>query len=171
MRFVSPSVVFGVALMFGLSGSVLLAQEQPAAGAPPPSATSQAQPANPSTAPDQAQQPGASQPSGMQPRQAPNPERQARMLAKKLRLTQEQQSEIEPILAERQQQVQSIRADSALAPSARRRKLHGVARESDRKIQAVLTDAQKQQYQQLKQERRARRQMRMERQAGAPPAA
>lgn len=147
MRIFSPSIALGAALIFGLSGSALLAQDQPAAGASPPAAASQAPP------------------SDAQPHRAPNPQRQAKMMARRLSLTPDQESAIEPILADRQQQVQSARADTTLAPRARRQKVKGIQQDSDNKIEAILNDTQKQQYEQMKQERRAKRQ----RQAAAPP--
>lgn len=159
MRIFSPSIALGAALIFGLSGSALLAQDQPAAGAPPPAAASQASSA--SQAP----------PSDAQPHPAPDPLRQAKMMARKLGLTPDQQSAIEPILADRQQQVQSARADTTLAPKARRAKVQGILQDSDSKIEAILSDAQKQQYEQMKQDRRANRQQREQQQTGASPTA
>jgi periplasmic protein CpxP/Spy len=149
MRSVTSVVALSAALILGLSGSVALAQDQPAAGSPPPAATTQA--------------PSATR--------APNPERQSKMLAKRLSLTPEQESQIEPILADRDQQLQSVRADASLAPRDRRAKVQGIQQDSDSKINAILNDAQKQQYEQMKAEQRAKRQQQREqRQGGAPPA-
>lgn len=153
MRNFAPPMALSAALIFVLSGSALLAQDQPAAGAPPPAATSQA------PSPD------------AQPNRTPNPERQAKMMAKKLALTADQQSQIEPILADRQQQIQTTRADTTLAPRVRRAKVQGILQDSDSKIEAILNDAQKQQYEQLKQDRYANRQMRAQQHTGTPPAA
>ena len=158
MRFSASPMALSAALIFALSGSALLAQDQPAAGAPPPAATSQA-------ATSQAPSPDA------QPNRVPNPERQAKMMAKKLALTADQRSQIEPILADRQQQIQTARADTTLAPRVRRAKVQGILQDSDRKIEAILNDAQKQQYEQLKQDRYANRQMHAQQQTGTAPAA
>jgi protein CpxP len=161
MRIFLSSIALGAALVLGLSASPLRAQDQPAAGAPPPADSSapasNAQPdaaANP--APDSAANPTSNP--------APNPERQANMLAKRLGLTPDQQSKIETILANRQQQIQSVRADSTLAPRDRRAKVQQISRDSDSGINAVLTDAQQKQYQQLKEERREKRQERQQQQ-------
>ena len=81
-------------------------------------------------------------------------------MAKKLGLSADQQAKIEPIFADRDQQVASLRANTALAPKDRKTQIHGVMRDSDSKITALLSDTQKQQYEQLKQERRAKRQQR-----------
>ncbi len=84
---------------------------------------------------------------------APNPQREAKHMAKTLNLSQDQEGKIEPILADRAQQMQAARADSSLTPKDRRAKVQGVRQDADGKIEAVLTDAQKQQYEQLKQQR------------------
>jgi hypothetical protein len=132
MRHISPTLVFAAALVFSASGSALLAQDQsqPAAGATLPAATSQAS----------------------QPHKVTNPHHQAKRMAKKLGLTPDQQSKIEPILADRDQQVQSLRADTTLAPRDRRAKLRDIRQDSDTRIEAFLSDTQKQQYEQMKQQ-------------------
>ena len=86
-------------------------------------------------------------------------------MAKKLGLTADQQAKIEPILADRDQQVQTLRANATLAPSDRKAQLRSVVQDSDSKIEALLNDTQKQQYEQLKQSRHAKRQ---QRQSDAP---
>ena len=129
-RFLS-SVAIGSVLMAGFSGSILLAQDQSA----PPAVSSQSQ----------------------QPAHVPNPQHQAKRMAKELGLTPDQVSKIEPILADRDQQVQSLRSDTTLAPSDRKAKMHGIRQESDSRIEAVLNDTQKQQYEQIKQSRKANR--------------
>jgi Spy/CpxP family protein refolding chaperone len=84
-------------------------------------------------------------------------------MAKQLKLTPDQQSKIEPILADRAQQIQSVRSDTTLAVNDRKAKLHSIRQDSDSKIEAVLNDTQKQQYEQIKQNRKANRRQ----QAGA----
>lgn len=167
MRMVASSVTLSAALILGLSGSAASGQDQPAAGSPPPTATTQApadaQAASPNTpAPPDAQAPPANR--------APNPERLAKMMAKRLSLTPDQESQIEPILAERDQQVQGARADASLTPRDRRAKVRGIQQDSDSKIEAILSDGQKQQYEQMKAEQRAKRQeQRQQGQGGTPP--
>ena len=140
MRTFVPSLALGTILIAGLSGSALLAQNQDQATPPPTSAQSSAAP------------------SAQQPAHVPNPQRQAKKMAKQLGLTPDQESKIEPILADRAQQVQSVRSDSTIAPQDRKAKIHGIRRDSDSKIEAILTDTQKQQYEQIKQSRRANKQ-------------
>jgi hypothetical protein len=60
-------------------------------------------------------------------------------------------------LADRDQQVQGLRSDATLAPSDRKAKMHGIRQESDSRIEAILNDTQKQQYEQIKQTRKANR--------------
>jgi len=169
MRNITSSMALGAALIFGLCGGAALAQDQPAAGSPPPaSTTAPAQNSQPAPPPDTQAPPAPD----MQGARAPNPRRQARMLARKLALTPDQESQVQSILAARLQQAQSIRADAALTPQERRISLRGVFRDSDARINAVLTDAQRQQYAQLKQEQREKREQRktQETEAPAPPA-
>jgi protein CpxP len=144
MRIIIPSTLLGVVLVSGLTGSALLAQDQPAQAVD-------------STA--------ASQSTPVKQHKAPDPQRQTKRMAKKLGLTADQQAKIEPILADRDQQVQTLRANAALAPNDRRAQLHSVVQDSDSKIEAFLNDTQKQQYEQLKQSRHGKKQ---QRQSDAP---
>ncbi len=144
MRRFLPSLAIGSLLMAGFSGGMLLAQDQSA----PPAVSSQAPAASPT----------------QRPVHVPNPQHQAKKMAKELGLTPDQVSKIEPILADRDQQVQSLRSDSTLAPQDRKQRVHGIRRDSDSKIEAILNDSQKQQYEQIKQSRKANKQQ----QSGAP---
>lgn len=110
-------------------------------------------------APDQAQPssaPQAAEQNRMQTHHAPDPGKQARHLGKKLGLTREQVTQIKPILEDRQQQLEGIRADNSLAQTDRRTKARDIMQESKNKIEAVLNDSQKQQFEQMLAERRAR---------------
>jgi Spy/CpxP family protein refolding chaperone len=131
-------------LIVGLSGSALLAQDQAA----PPAESAQ------SPAPSSAQQPA----------HVPNPQHQTKKMARELGLTPDQQSKIEPLLADRDQQVQSVRSDTTLLQKDRKVKLRAIRQDSDSKIEALLSDTQKQQYEQIKQSRKSNRHQ----QSGAP---
>jgi len=87
---------------------------------------------------------------------APDPEHEAKMLGKKLNLTADQQSQFLPILADRAQAIQSAREDASLSPQDRRAKIRSAREAADTKIEGILTDAQKQQYELLKQQMRDR---------------
>ena len=138
MRSFFPSLTLGTILVVGLSGNVLLAQDQSA----PPATADQ----SPSIA------------AGQQPVHVPNPRHQAKKMAKELGLTPDQQSKLEPILADRDQQMQSVRSDATLAPKDRKARVRGIRQDSDSKIEAILNDTQRQQYEQIKQSRKANRQ-------------
>jgi hypothetical protein len=108
------------------------------------------------TAPDQANNaPQAVQSQSGEHRHAMNPDKQAKHLAKKLGLSQDQVAQIKPILAERQSEMQSLRADSTLTQQDRRAKAQGIQQDSKSKIEAVLNDTQKQQFEQMLAQRRA----------------
>jgi F0F1-type ATP synthase membrane subunit b/b' len=79
-------------------------------------------------------------------------------MAKKLGLSSDQKAQIEPILADRDQQLQNLRNNTSLTPEDRKAQIRGIVKDSNNKIEAILNDTQKQQYEQMKQERRARRQ-------------
>jgi periplasmic protein CpxP/Spy len=133
MRNLFSSVALGSVLVVGLSANALLAQDQSA----PPAPSAQA------PAP--------------RPAHVPNPRHQAKKMAKELGLTPDQVSKIEPILADRDQQVQGLRSDTTLAPGDRKAKMQGIRQESDSRIEAILNDTQKQQYEQIKQAHKANR--------------
>jgi protein CpxP len=134
MRFISDSLVFGAVLMAGFSGNALLAQDQAQPQATAPSSSTMS--------PDS--RPG-------EHRHTPNPHHQAKRMAKKLGLTEDQRKNLEPILADRVQQMQSARADTSLAPQDRMTKIKSINQDSDARIEAMLNDTQKQQYEQMKQ--------------------
>jgi hypothetical protein len=91
-------------------------------------------------------------------RQAPDPQHQIARLSRKLQLTPDQAARIEPILRNRQQQMQQLQADNTLAPRDRRAKMRSIMQDSNTQLQGVLSDSQKQQYQQMMQQAMQRRQ-------------
>jgi protein CpxP len=145
MRILTPSALLGFVLASGFTASALLAQDQ-------------AQPTAPVNSTSASQSAPAKQHKPL------DPQRQTKRMAKKLGLTADQQAKIEPILADRDQQIQTLRANTALASNDKRAQFHTVVADSDSKIEAFLNDTQKQQYEQLKQNRHAKRQ----RQSDAP---
>lgn len=156
MRRLLPSLAVSAILISTLSGPMLLAQaadQNPAPG--------QQQ--------SQAQAPNASQNQAPPPPdlRTPNPKRQARFMAKKLGLNPDQQTQLEPILANRDQQIEAIRTDTSLAPRDRRTKVEAVRADTVSKIQALLTPAQQQQFVQMQQNQQARHQQGQ--QAPPPP--
>ncbi len=132
MRIFSPTFALGAVLLTSFSGASLLAQDPQE----PPASTSQAAPLT-------------------QPRHAPNPRRHAKKMARKLGLTPDQEARLEPILADKKQQVGSAKADTTLTPKDKRAKVRSINQDSDAKIESILNDTQRQQYEQMKQSRKA----------------
>ena len=130
------------ALALFMTGSVLVAQ-QPSPTQDPQSDTSLSSTPTPQTTTGT---PGA-------PRAA-NPNNQAKHLAKELGLSRDQIAQIRPILADRDQQVMQLRSDTSILPRDRRAKMEAIQQDSTMKIEALLTDTQKQQYEQMLAERR-----------------
>lgn len=83
-----------------------------------------------------------------------SPEAIVNRLAEKLNLTADQKSQITPIIADRQQKLSDLRADTSLRRGQRMRQAKSIFEDSDKKINAVLNDQQKQQYAQLEQQMR-----------------
>lgn len=132
-------------ILGALITAATLAAQQPSSPQNQPSDTSLTATPTPKAAPVQ---PGA--------RHASDPNKQTRRLAKELKLSRDQVVQIRPILAGRDQQIQQLRADPSIAPRDRRAKLQGLQQDSTAKIEALLTDTQKQQFEQLLAERRNR---------------
>lgn len=82
----------------------------------------------------------------------PDPQKQTARLSRKLQLTPDQAAKIEPILANRVQQIQQMRADTSSSPRDVHQKMRALKQDTDSQIQAILTDSQRQQYQQMQQE-------------------
>jgi Spy/CpxP family protein refolding chaperone len=89
-----------------------------------------------------------------------DPNRQLKMLSKRLNLTADQQNQVLPVLTGRQQQISSLLADNSLSPQNRHTKMRAIREDSDAKIRALLNDSQKQAYDQLLQQQRERMQQR-----------
>ena len=90
--------------------------------------------------------------------QPPDPQQQVARLSRKLQLTPAQAAKIEPMLQSRQQQMQQLRADTSMTPNDRRAKMRSIMQDSNTQLQSILTDSQKQQYQQMQQQAMQHRQ-------------
>jgi periplasmic protein CpxP/Spy len=86
-----------------------------------------------------------------------DPNRQAAHLGKRLGLSNDQVAQLTPILTDRRQQMQSLRADTSLTQQDRRAKARVIMQDSNSKIESLLNDTQKQQYEQMLANRRAHR--------------
>ncbi len=80
---------------------------------------------------------------------AMTPDQQAEHLAKKLQLSNDQESQIKPILTDRQQQMTAIHQDQLMSEPDKRAKMKGVRDDSNAKIEAVLNVTQKQKFEQM----------------------
>lgn len=99
-------------------------------------------------------------------RAMPSPDKQAKRLAKELNLTPDQVTQIKPILADRAQQMQALQADTSMAQTDRRAKAKSIMADSNTKIEGVLNDQQKQQFEQMQAERKAKRQQKTQQPSG-----
>ena len=110
-------------------------------------------------APDQTPQSSAPQATAhgepARPHHEPDPQKQAKHLGKKLNLSQDQVAQIEPILAARHEQMEQLHADTSLSQPDRRAKAKGIMEDTKTKIEAVLNDQQKQQFEQMLAQRRS----------------
>ncbi|HSU33844.1 MAG TPA: hypothetical protein VLJ11_21635 [Bryobacteraceae bacterium] len=89
-----------------------------------------------------------------------DPDREVQRLGKLLNLTDDQKNQIKPILADRQQQMQSLMQDSSLQPKERHEKMRSIMEDSNTKVKAVLNDDQKAKFDQMQQQMRERMQQR-----------
>jgi hypothetical protein len=113
-------------------------------------------------APDANQAPAANAPQAAQTQPGRqhrtfDPAEQAAHLGKKLGLSSDQVTQIQPILLNRQQQMQSLRADASLTEQDRHAKARAIMQDSNNKIEALMNDTQKQQFEQMLAERRSHR--------------
>lgn len=120
---------------------------------------------------DQTQAPASQQQGqwGHGHRRPMDPDRQLAHLTKTLNLSTDQQSQIKPILIDRQQKMQALWQDQTLSRQDRRSKAMAIQQDARTKLEAALNDQQKQQYEELQAKMQARRQQRMGGMNQAPP--
>ena len=78
-----------------------------------------------------------------------NPEAQLQHLTKQLDLTTEQQTQIKPILENRDAQMKQLWQDQSVSQQDRHAKMLALHQDSNSKIEAVLNDTQKQKFEQM----------------------
>ncbi len=98
-----------------------------------------------------------------------DPDQQLARMTKRYNLSADQQTQIKPILASTQQQMQALRADSSLSRDDRMAKMMSIRSDSKTKIEAVLNDSQKKQYEDDQQKMQERMQERGPGGGGPPP--
>jgi protein CpxP len=109
-------LLLSTSLALALSGSLAFAQQQDAAPAP-----------------------------AAKHHHAHNPQREAAKLSKKLNLSSDQTAKLEPILADRQQKIAALRADTSLSPDQRRQQFRSIHENTTTQLAGVLTPDQMQQ--------------------------
>jgi Spy/CpxP family protein refolding chaperone len=118
-------------------------------------------------APDaSAPQPGGGH--GQWGRHQQTPDEQVARMTKRYNLSSDQQAQIKPILADRQQQMQALHQDSTLSREDRMAKMQSIREDSSAKISALLNDSQKQKFAQDQQRRQQQMQERGGGSAGGP---
>jgi hypothetical protein len=96
-----------------------------------------------------------------------DPDQQLARMTKRYNLSSDQQTQIKPILASQQQQMEALRGDSSLSREDRMAKMMSIRSDSKTKIEAVLNDDQKKQFEQDQQ--RMQEHMRDGGPGGPPP--
>jgi protein CpxP len=74
-----------------------------------------------------------------------DPAHELKRLSKELSLTADQQTQIGPILADRQQKMSALASNTTLDATGMKKQRHAIMLDSQQKINAVLTSAQQQQ--------------------------
>jgi protein CpxP len=91
-----------------------------------------------------------------------DPAQQLEGMTKRYNLSADQQTQLKPILASQQQQMQALRGDSSLSREDRMAKMQGIRADSNKKIEAILNDDQKKQFEEDQQKMQERMQQRMQ---------
>jgi protein CpxP len=97
-----------------------------------------------------------------------NPDRQLEHLIRTLNLSSDQQTQIKPILVDREQKLQALWQDQALSQQDRHSKAQAIRQDTRTRLEAALNDQQKQQFEQM-QEKMESHQNRMGGENQAPP--
>ncbi len=92
-----------------------------------------------------------------------DPDRQLERLTRELNLTTDQQSQIKPLLVDRQQKMQALMQNESLSQDDRRAQARTISMGTNNSIKALLTDEQKQKFDALQAN------MRRNGPAGGPP--
>ena len=97
-----------------------------------------------------------------------DPAQQLEGMTKRYNLSADQQTQLKPILASQQQQMQALRGDSSLSREDRMTKMQSIHADTKTKIEAVLNPDQKKQFEEDQQKMQERMQQRMQG-GGGPP--
>lgn len=97
-----------------------------------------------------------------------SPEETVARMSSKLNLTDDQKTKITPIIEDRQSQMRALMADTSSRRLQKARKAKSIMKDSDKKIEAVLTKDQKKTYEQMKEEMREQLRSRMQNRNNTP---
>jgi len=92
----------------------------------------------------------------MGPRHRMTPDEELQRLDKSLKLTDDQKSQIKPILEDRHKQMESLHSDTSLSLEDRMGKMRSLMKESNDKIRDLLNDDQKKKFDEMQQHGRGR---------------
>jgi protein CpxP len=90
------------------------------------------------------QQPDAA-PAAAAHHHAPNPQREAAKLSRKLNLSSDQTAKLEPILADRDQKIAALTSDSTVSPVVLKQQMRAIHQHTRQQLAAILTPDQLQQ--------------------------
>jgi Spy/CpxP family protein refolding chaperone len=91
------------------------------------------------------------------PAKRTHPKREIKRLVTQLSLTPDQQTKLEPIVQSRDQRINDVNANTTLPEEQKEIKIRAIRQECDGQIEGVLTNTQKQQYKEMKQNRESKR--------------
>jgi len=86
-----------------------------------------------------------------------DPDRQLEHMTKQLDLTSDQQSQIKPILVDRQQKMQALFQNQSLSREDRHSQMMAIRQDTNSRIEGVLTDQQKQKFEAMQERMQERR--------------
>ena len=118
-------ILLSTALTLALTGTAAFAQ--------------QAQPTLPENAPN------ANAPYHHHGHHAPNPQKQAEFISKKLNLSADQTAKLTPIFADRDQKTQALFQDQSLTPQQRHEQMKAIHQSTEQQLATVLNPDQMQQ--------------------------
>ncbi|HEV2274325.1 MAG TPA: hypothetical protein VGR96_09170 [Acidobacteriaceae bacterium] len=98
---------------------------------------------------------------------AMNADQQLARMTQRYNLSADQQSQIKPILILRQKRIEALRSDSSLSGEDRMARMLSLRRDFDRRMEAILSDEQKKQFEQDQQ--RMQERMRQRDPGGSAP--
>jgi hypothetical protein len=120
-------------------------------------------------APALSAKPLASQCAPVATKSMPTPDEVVAKMDSKLSLSADQKAKITPIIADRQEKIKALQADTSTPRMQKMQSMKQIMSDSDMKIKAVLNDDQKKKYDEMQQEMHDKMQERRQQKQSAPP--